>query len=300
MCELLGVSCNQETRIRFSFAKLAQESRKHRDGWGIGYYRIHPIHKVPYAVIFKEPIESFRSELSLRVSDCDLVKSRVIISHIRRASTGSHVPLNTHPFELALDPRKDSNQEKSWIFAHNGTIDFTREPVGQLKDENFPLHELTPHGDTDSEYAFCYIMNVLRESYVKSNFTLKTEEKRTLIERAANSIDDKYSKSMNFLISDGHRIYAYYSGYDRSGGLWYLLRQPPHKNIKLKDERDGQEISLDKAETEFAAVIATTKLTVEEQWQKLEERKVYCFEDGALLEDGVLSEHSHDEMNQVS
>ena len=41
MCELLGMSANVPTDIRFSFAGLARrggETGPHRDGWGIAFY----------------------------------------------------------------------------------------------------------------------------------------------------------------------------------------------------------------------------------------------------------------------
>jgi predicted glutamine amidotransferase len=226
-------------------------------------------------------VESLESELSLRVRD--LVRSKVVISHIRYASGGSHVPVNTHPFELPLDPRKNSVQEKSWIFAHNGTIGLSRDKLGQINDERFPLKDVRPHGSTDSEYAFCYIMEKLREAYVNNECHLAVEEKIRLIQQAANAIDDKCPKSMNFLLSDGYRIFAYYSGYDGSGGLWYVLRRPPHKNPELVDSKDGQKIFLEKSENEFAAIIATRKLTEpSETWRNFERRSMHCFEDGSL------------------
>jgi glutamine amidotransferase len=285
VCELLGISRSHEGTARFSFTKLRQESKHHPHGWGIAFYQTHPIQKNRYAVIFKEPLRASHSELCLAVRDLNMVRSKIIISHIREASGGSHIPLNTHPFELELDTRKNSGREKSWTFAHNGTIPFKRNiRTGRLDDKHFPLRTFRPHGDTDSEYAFCYIMNNLHDTYLTNGYRLTLSQKVALIEKAANRIDDNYPKSMNFLLSDGYRIYAYYGGLDKSGGLWYLLRRSPHRTLWLVDKSDGQRIVLGRSESGTAAIIATKRLTKsDEVWQNFNTRTVYVFQNGTRI-----------------
>lgn len=38
MCELLGISCNKETNISFSFKILKEHSVRNYHGWGYAYF----------------------------------------------------------------------------------------------------------------------------------------------------------------------------------------------------------------------------------------------------------------------
>jgi len=230
-------------------------------------------------------LRASRSDLFFTVTHMNIVRSKIIISHIREASGGRHVPLNTHPFELEMDTRKSSVREKSWVFAHNGTIPFKRNRrTGRIDDAHFPLGTMRPHGDTDSEYAFCYLMEKLREAYVRNGYRMMLLQKGALIEATANRIDNEYPKSMNFLLSDGYRIFAYYGGLDKSGGLWYLSRRPPNRGLSLVDRSDGQRIVLAQSKLGKAVIIATKRLSKPyEAWKSFKPRTVYVFENGALI-----------------
>ena len=189
-------------------------------------------------------------------------------------SQGSQVPLNTHPFELMLDPKPGSEKEKSWIFIHNGTI-------REIKKNKTFESDIKTHGNTDSEFTFCYIMGELRKEYRNNGYSITTKKKAEIIQEAANKISSAYPGSLNFIMSDGYRIYCYYGGYDGSGGLHYLLRTPPYNPNSLRDKDTGMTISLDKENTEIAALIASRPLT-DEKWTKFEPNTLMVFEDGKL------------------
>jgi len=79
-------------------------------------------------------------------------------------------------------------------------------------------------------------------------------------------------------MSDGERLYAFYGGYDGCGGLWYLTRKPPHKDLEIEDE-DGMTLKLQKASDEVATLVATKPLT-DEKWVKFKVNKLMVFEGG--------------------
>lgn len=274
MCELFALSCNKIVNISFSFTKFEARSHTNPHGWGVGFYRQHP-EGYPYATIIKEPIPAYESIFKdfLKTK----IRSNIFISHVRRASGSVHVPLNTHPFELMLDPRPDTPREKSWIFAHNGTIS------GIKRNEKFKS-PIKTHGNTDSEYAFCYIINQLRIRYRNNNYNLTPQEKIETIKEAADTIDDHYPKSLNFIMSDGHRVYAYYSGHNATGGLWYLERKKPHKELEIHDTEDGMTLKLQKSEDEKATLVATKPLTSEKTWTKLQKRELIVLQNGELIQ----------------
>lgn len=143
MCELLGMSANVPTDIRFSFAGLARrggETGPHQDGWGISFYEGRGSRS------FHDPEPSARSEIARLLRQYP-IKSRIVIAHVRRANRGRVTLENTHPFSRELWGR-------TFTFAHNG----------QLKGvKRLTLGRFKPVGTTDSEHAFCWMLGRLEE-----------------------------------------------------------------------------------------------------------------------------------------
>ncbi|MBD3305413.1 hypothetical protein GF339_03465 [candidate division KSB3 bacterium] len=279
MCELFGLSCNKKVSISFSFMGLADASLAHESGWGIGFYRTGNDTVPPYATIVKEPI-SARNSIFNYFLKYGYIQSHIFVSHFRVASVGVQVPLNTHPFQLMVDPRSDTLQEKSWIFAHSGTM------RGIKEDPRFQTRVITPHGNTDSEHVFCYLIEQLRQAYVDNGFRLSRDEKIQILETSAAALSAAYPDSLNFLLSDGKRIYAYYGGYDGENGLWYLTRIPPHQKLAMLDQHDGMTFYLvDNISDETVSLIASNPLIPAStgEWKKLAIHTLKVFENGNVV-----------------
>ena len=76
------------------------------------------------------------------------IKSLNVIAHIRKATQGQVALENCHPFVRELWGRY-------WVFAHNGDLkDFQPMLDGPYR----------PVGNTDSELAFCYLLQELRSA----------------------------------------------------------------------------------------------------------------------------------------
>ena len=141
MCELLGMSANVPTDVVFSFTGLVQRGGRtgpHRDGWGIGFYEGRGLR------LFQDPQASADSEIARLVQRYP-IKSETVIGHIRQANVGAVSLANTHPFMREMWGR-------NWCFAHNG----------QLADFAPAASIYQPVGATDSEAAFCDMLNRLR------------------------------------------------------------------------------------------------------------------------------------------
>jgi glutamine amidotransferase len=98
MCELLGMSANVPTDIRFSFSGLIQRGGRtgpHRDGWGIAFYEGRGCQT------FHDPAPGYLSEVAKLVQNHSL-KSRTVICHIRKATSTKACIENTHPFTREL------------------------------------------------------------------------------------------------------------------------------------------------------------------------------------------------------
>ncbi len=76
----------------------------------------------------------------------------MVISHLRRAGPrgAKREYVNTQPFVKEFYGRK-------FTFAHNGE-------VGRIsRRKQFRLNEILPIGKTDSEWAFCYLLERVKE-----------------------------------------------------------------------------------------------------------------------------------------
>src|SRR5262245_43024896 len=145
MCELLGMECNVPTDIIFSFSGLRQRGGRtgpHADGWGLAFYEGRA------ARVFLEPAPAAESPLACFLAQ-NPIKNLLAVGHVRRRTRGNVALANTHPFVRELWGRH-------WVFAHNGTLPRVR---------SRKLGRFRPIGNTDSEHAFCYLLETLRASF---------------------------------------------------------------------------------------------------------------------------------------
>jgi len=254
MCELLGMECNVPTDIVFSFTALSTRGGRtgpHVDGFGLAFY------EGKAARVFLDPNAAANSPLAQFLRNHS-IKTELAIAHVRKKTRG-HVKLsNTHPFQRELWGR-------AWVFAHNGT-------VRGMKQKK--LSRFVPIGDTDSEYAFCYILEALRSSFKEY------PTKRTELRQAIADLGSEISRhgTFNFLLGDGRALYA-----RCDTKLSYIVRKAPFGRATLKDE----DVTVNFAEVttpkDRVAVVATTPLTVNEEWTTGDPGTLWVFEEGARV-----------------
>jgi predicted glutamine amidotransferase len=140
MCRLFGLSAGHEpVRVTFWLLEapdsLARQSRREPDGTGLGYFDGEG-----RPVVEKQPLAAYEDEEFARAAR--EVSSPTFVAHIRYASTGAVLPVNTHPFEQA-----------GRLFAHNGMIGDLPALERELGSDGMAL----VRGDTDSERFFALI-----------------------------------------------------------------------------------------------------------------------------------------------
>lgn len=254
MCELLGMDCNVPTDIVFSFAGFARRggaTGPHADGFGLSFYEGRA------ARVFLDPAPSAHSPLALFLR-ANPIATKLAIAHIRRKTRGTVSLANTHPFMRELWGR-------AWVFAHNGT-------VARVKKR--PLGRFAPIGDTDSEHAFCWMLERLRK-----RFPAHPRSRRALAEAiAAAGAELAKDGTFNFLLGDGDALYA-----RCDTRLWHIVREAPFGRATLADE----EVSIDFAEVttprDRVAVVATAPLTRDERWEQGAPGSLWVFRAGALV-----------------
>lgn len=250
MCELLGMNANVPTDVRFSFAGLARRggaTGPHRDGWGISFYEGRG------ARSFHDPQASADSEIARLLRDYD-VKSKIVIAHVRRANRGRVALENTHPFTRELWGR-------AWTFAHNG----------QLKAvKKLPLGAFRPIGTTDSEHAFCWMLEQLRRRFEN----LPT---RPALEKALDQLFGELAPLgvLNAMLSEGRCLYAYCTK-----PLYFIERRAPFGKATLIDEDLQMDFSQVTTPDDRVAVIASAPLTRDETWSILPQKQLSVFREG--------------------
>ena len=253
MCQLLGMNCNTPTDLCFSFEGFHTRgglTDVHRDGWGIAFFEGRG------ARVFLDPQPSCTSPVAELVRQYP-IRSLNVIAHIRKATQGGIALENTHPFQRELWGR-------TWVFAHNG----------DLKQYAPRLHAgFRPVGDTDSERAFCWLMQELAKAHasVPSVAELSVTLRELVPGIAAHG-------SFNFMLSNGQALWAHCST-----KLHWLVREHPFRSARLADEDLSVDFSALTTPSDRVAVVVTEPLTADEQWNPLAPGELAVFRDGARM-----------------
>ncbi|MBL8353190.1 MAG: class II glutamine amidotransferase [Burkholderiaceae bacterium] len=247
MCQLLGMNANTPTDVMFSFTGLATRAGEHKDGFGIAFFEDRGVR------LFVDPESALASPVAELVKRYP-IKSHNVIAHIRKATQGRVMLQNTHPFVRELWGRY-------WVFAHNG----------DLKGFAPPLHgSFRPVGDTDSERAFCWLMQELAKAH--ASVPSVDELSRTLAELLP--VPAAYG-SFNCLLSNGQALWAHCSTH-----LHWLERRHPFGAARLADDDLSVDFGAHTLPQDRVAIVATQPLTLGEGWTAFASGELRVFEDG--------------------
>ena len=199
MGRLIGYMANRADRLRDALHQERSVIAPPRDtksvGWGIGFYQggevLHK--KRPHADGKTLEWEEIASDVK---SDCAVI-------HVRQATVGDFRAENTHPFRM-----------RSWLFAHNGTID-RFDAMRQRLVESMPdFLQRNIRGETDSEHFFHALAAFLHDAgYLDSpddddKVVLHAIRSAvTLIDSLSAEVNAKPA-SLNFVLTNGRRMYA--------------------------------------------------------------------------------------------
>ena len=251
MCELLGMSANVPTDICFSFTGLMRRggaTGPHRDGWGVAFYEGRGCRS------FHDPNPGANSEIANLVQRYS-IKSTIVISHIRNANRGRVCLENTHPFMRELWGR-------FWTFAHNG----------QLRGiKKYMLDYYKPVGTTDSEHAFCWLLNCIRKKFPKP--PRNHRKLWTLINESCRELNEL--GVFNVLLSDSRHLYAFCST-----NLTWITRRAPFGQARLIDADYNIDFSKETTPHDIVTILATQPLTNNEQWHRMSAGQLEVFREG--------------------
>lgn len=251
MCQLLGMNCATPTDVTFSFRGFSQRAgitSDHCDGFGIAFFEDKACR------LFVDNQSAVESPIAELVRNYP-IKSRNVIAHIRKATQGKITLENSHPFSRELWGRQ-------WIFAHNGDLHgFNPTLSGRF----------TPVGNTDSERAFCYLLDQLvlkfgyHEPKLDQIFDLLAEVSPKIAEHG----------TFNFCLSNGQALFTY-----AITKLHWLVREYPFKPAQLIDLDVEVDFSQVTTPEDRVAVITTEPLTQNEVWTAFAPGEMILFQDG--------------------
>ena len=190
MCRMFGLVVEAPVSTQYWMTDCPYPFRSwsdvHRHGWGIGWYE----HGDPS--LTKESLTALDSAQFALTSAS--AKSQLFMCHLRKATCGEHTEKNTHPFNYGL-----------WLFAHNGTIDGL-----YFRSLLTKPHQAALIGDADSEVYFHWLLQAMEREGVEG------------LRRGIRDVREREFTALNFLLSDGHTLYAY----------WEQSRtaEPPHSD----------------------------------------------------------------------
>ncbi len=251
MCQLLGMNANTPTDAMFSFAGLAHRADEHKDGFGIAFF------EDPGLRLFVDHHSARHSVVAELVKNYP-IRSGNVIAHIRKATHGAVALQNTHPFVRELWGRY-------WAFAHNG----------DLKGYAPRLHgSFRPVGDTDSEAAFCWLMQEL----AKAHAAVPTIAELSCTLAELLPVPAAFG-TFNCLLSNGQALWAH-----ASTQLHWLQRAHPFGAAHLADDDLSVDFAALTQPGDRVALVATQPLTRDEAWTAFAPGELRVFSDGASLE----------------
>ena len=261
MCELFAMSSRIATTVGLSIGQLARrgnQSGRLGDGWGVGFYDEND------ARLFREPEPADESAWVRFLAERP-IRSQIILSHLRHATQGDISLRNTQPFARELGGRIH-------LFIHNGNLQNIEQRLA------IDLRRYRPIGSTDSEVAFCVLLERLAPLWTQ--VTPSPADRLAVVARLAAELRE--IGPANFIYSDGELLFAH--GHrriqpDRSTappGLTLL-----HRECGVdRDALASAGVRLDDPQT--VTLLASVPLT-DEPWQPLREGEIVVIRDGEVV-----------------
>ena len=273
-CQLLGMNCAAPTQFALSWPGFCDRGGKtdiHADGWGLSYYEgqgVRQFHDVEAAST--SPLAQFLGQQA--------IETRNMLAHIRYATTGETNLANVHPFAREM-------WGINWCFCHNGEVPLFKDKPDHWIGETQGERVYFPIGSTDSEAAFCALLNALRAHFPETMPSLPVlyESLQKLCQEIVEY--DKEGTIFNFLLSCGpHVLWVYsYPGRRPGGKVWNGLHYTVRgASTNLCDEDYSIDLSMKSSDNDDdqVCIVATSPLTSDEEWIELKKGELILLDEG--------------------
>jgi len=264
MCELLAIASRRSTVVSVSldqFANHGSEESENRDGWGIVYYAEDDIRR------FRDTGPAGHSAW-VEFVEQQALRSTLFLAHIRHANVGMVSLHNTHPFSRELGGSMHT-------FAHNGFLE------NIASNGAFKLERFRALGDTDSEWAFCALLDRLAALWMAETKVPELGDRYRVIAEFAADVRDL--GLANFVYCDGDTIFVHADrrrqadGGVLGPGLWLSQQICPGGGETVSG--GGVDISSPKQQIVIAASVPLT----EDGWEPVQVGTLLALKDGEVI-----------------
>lgn len=256
------MSSNLPATLSLSLTELAEHgghSGPHKDGWGVGYYEGADVRLV-------KGVEAAAESDWIRFIAEHEMRSRIVIAHIRKATLGERSYRNTQPFSRELAGRMH-------LFAHNGYL------PGIEVSPTFALERFHPVGETDSETAFCALLDRMTRVWSWRAEVPPLEERLRIV--SAFAADLRALGPANFLYSDGDVLFAH--GHRRKRDALSPLEPPGLVSLQRRCRKGDRRFAASglsiEGEDRTVTLLASVPLS-DDPWQPLGEGEVIAVANG--------------------
>jgi predicted glutamine amidotransferase len=262
MCELFGMSGRLPTTVGMSMRLLARHGSRAAqlgDGWGVAF------HAGDDALLIKQPVPADESPW-VGFLEGQRIPSRIVLSHIRHATQGEVSLRNTQPFIRELGGR-------THVFAHNGRLPGIESRFAD------GAHRFQPVGSSDSETAFCLLMEQIASVWNNPHPPSPEQRFRVVAEVAAEL---RALGPANFLYTDGELLFAHGHRRTQSDGTI----APPGLTMLTRscavdpDALAAAGVTL--TGTQLVTLFASVPLT-DEAWRPLAEGEIVVVSNGTPI-----------------
>ena len=266
MCELFAFSGEHPALLKYSLHEFAAHGAglRNADGWGIA-------HCIDGDVRLVKEAGAARDSACLEFIEGHPVRSDLVMSHIRHATQGAAAVRNCQPFLRELGGVMH-------VFAHNGNLD--RVGLARLA----PLDAYRPIGETDSELAFCVLLERLRPLWRAAAGLPDVESRRRVVAIFAQEL--RALGPANFIFADGDALFAH--GHKRMHDGTGIRPPGLHALCRSCDasvaEVDGPGLRIVPTQDHDAQwLVASVPLTTDAAWRALGEGELIVVRQGRVL-----------------
>lgn len=188
MCELFAINSASPLEANHYLAEFLTHSHDNPDGWGMAWREVgddqalHVVH---------EPIPAYESKLVPQLLQ-EPIRASHLLAHIRKATHGSRDARNCHPF-VGSDL-----QGREWAMIHNGIL---------LNEGMLWGYDRREEGQTDSERALLFFLDVLDEATLRAGHALTFDETFRSLTGAVSQLAEL--NRLNVILSDGTYTYVH-------------------------------------------------------------------------------------------
>lgn len=228
-------------------------------GWGIGWY---PGSNTA-AILHREPHTARPYVSSEEIPQAAFFRSKSFLVKILGGSEGYTHP-DTQPFSKTFGGSE-------WLFAHSGELDKHGLRELFVSDSKF----LLPLGRTDSELAFCYLLNQLDQAGVTSLQDLDP----VIVASWFACLDDL--GCADIILTDGKRMVCYH-GKHSDQDMVMARFGPPGVDGELVSQRATLAFR-DPRDTHRTKMVITTETFGSGSWERIDPTQLLMLSNGAVV-----------------